>query len=114
MKLSAFVLVFLYIINTVLSLPSKVSLINNILDYDEIVNINYSNIMDDTQLKHWLTDGINYVINTKYLNKNTSNIEDLNKIRENIYYEIMDEINKSEKMYKNNDLEIRSCVLVNK
>jgi len=27
--------------------------------------------MDDTQLKHWLTDGINYVINTKYLNKNT-------------------------------------------
>jgi len=47
MKLSAFVLIFLYIINT----ASKVSLIYNILDYDEIVNINYSNIMDDTQLE---------------------------------------------------------------
>jgi len=81
MKLSAFVLIFLYIINT----ASKVSLIYNILDYDEIVNINYSNIMDDTQLEQWLTDSINYVIDTEYLNKNTSTIEDLNKSRENVY-----------------------------
>jgi len=81
MKLSAFVLIFLYIINT----ASKVSLIYNILDYDEIVNINYSNIMDDTQLEQWLTDSINYVIDTEYLNKNTSIIEDLNKSRENVY-----------------------------
>jgi len=32
--------------------------------------------MNNTQLEHWLTDSINYVINTEYLNKKTSNIED--------------------------------------
>jgi len=83
MKILTILLLF---INIILAFGSSIEkLVKDVIDFDMICQLHYNSSLTDNQITDWISNGINYVVDTSVLYENASTTEEVADIRDNIY-----------------------------